>query len=85
VLKPAYLESDAALEALVEIAEHYLEVDAESPEMVWVVDQATYYFASREKNATFIYPVSDPRHGRERYRWEKQPDGSEFGWLVDGV
>lgn len=26
-----------------------------------------------------------PRRGQSRYRWEQRPDGSVWGWLVEGA
>jgi hypothetical protein len=32
---------------------------------------------------TILFPNDHPRSGRPRYRWVKQADGSEFGYLID--
>jgi len=34
---------------------------------------------------TILFPTDHPRSGQPRYRWERQPDGSEWGYLVEGA
>jgi hypothetical protein len=31
---------------------------------------------------TILFPKDHERDGQPRYRWELQPDGAEFGFLI---
>ena len=75
--------SDSAKEDAVEIAEMLLEIATDSPELAWVRDQVTYFFATRDPNDTEFHPVGHPREGQPRYGWVDRPDGAKVGWLID--
>ena len=40
-------------------------------------------FCTHSPFDTLLFPKDHPRAGQERYRWERQPDGAELGYLVD--
>ena len=42
-------------------------------------------FISLWPEDTILFPTDHDRSGQPRYRWEKHPDGSEFGYLVEGA
>jgi len=42
-------------------------------------------FITREFSDTILFPRGHPRDGQPRYRWVKQPDGSEWGYLVEAA
>jgi hypothetical protein len=42
-------------------------------------------FVTRDPADTLMFPTGHPRSGQPRYRWVKQADGTEFGYLVDGA
>jgi hypothetical protein len=39
-------------------------------------------YATRSPEDTLNYPLEHPLKNRPRYRWEPQPDGVEFGYLL---
>jgi len=41
-------------------------------------------FISPAIGDTILFPSEHPRSGQPRYRWVQQPDGSEFGYLIEG-
>jgi hypothetical protein len=34
---------------------------------------------------SILFPTGHDREGQPRHRWERQPDGSTWGWLVEGA
>jgi hypothetical protein len=42
-------------------------------------------FITRSIEDTILFPLDHPQSGRPRYRWVRQADGSEWGYLVEGA
>jgi len=40
-------------------------------------------FITTKFEDTMNFPTDHPRSGQPRYRWERQGDGSEWGYLVE--
>ena len=43
----------------------------------------SHHFCTASPEDTIYFPTVHARAGRDRYRWEEQPDGSRFGYYVD--
>jgi hypothetical protein len=69
--------------SIVELAEAILGVDRSSGERAWIRQQPHgQLFITRDLADTICFPRDHPLSGQPRYRWEKQSDGSEWGYLV---
>jgi hypothetical protein len=69
--------------AVCRIAEPLLAVDRTSGERAYVRKQPHgRLFISRDPADTIFFPTGHPRSGQPRYRWEKQADGAELGYLI---
>jgi hypothetical protein len=69
--------------SIADIAEPLLRVDRAGGERAYIRLQGNgKLFISKSIVDTILFPKDHPREGQPRYRWELQPDGSEFGYLV---
>ena len=65
------------------MAEPLLGIDRAAGERAWIRQQPHgRLFITRDPADTICFPREHRLSGQPRYRWEKQPDGSEWGWLV---
>jgi hypothetical protein len=75
--------------AVSRVAEPLLEVDYDAGERAYIRKMpetaGRKLFITRDPLDTMLFPTGHPRSGEPRYRWEKRPDGSEVGYLVDGA
>jgi hypothetical protein len=70
--------------AVCRIAEPLLEVDYKGGERAYIRKQAGgRLFITRDPADTILFPTGHPRSGQPRYRWERQADGAELGYLID--
>jgi len=44
-----------------------------------------WLFISGSSSDTIYFPTTHQRSGQNRYAWINQPDGSRFGYLVEGA
>jgi len=44
-----------------------------------------WLFITTRDDDTIFFPTTHPRSGQPRYTWINQPDGSRFGYLVEGA
>jgi hypothetical protein len=69
--------------SILEIAEPLLGVDRAAGERAWIRQQPHgQLFITRDFADTICYPRDHTLSGQPRYRWETQPDGSEWGYLL---
>ena len=69
--------------SIADIAEPFLQVDRARGERVYIRLQGNgKLFVSTSIYDTILFPKDHQRNGQARYRWELQPDGAEFGYLV---
>jgi hypothetical protein len=69
--------------SIANIAEPVLQVDRARGERVYIRLQGNgKLFVSRSIYDTILFPKDHQRDGQPRYRWEIQPSGVEFGYLV---
>jgi hypothetical protein len=52
---------------------------------VFVRHQGGEHFITARADDTLMFPRTDPRSGRSRYRWEDRGDGVSYGYLEPGV
>ncbi len=72
--------------SITDIAEPLLGIDRSTGERAWIRQQPHgRLFITRDPTDTIFFPRDHERSGQPRYRWEKQPDGSEWGYLIDVV
>ena len=65
------------------IAEPLLQVDRARGERAYIRLQGNgKLFVSKSMLDTILFPKDHQRDGQPRYRWELQPDGAEFGFLI---
>jgi hypothetical protein len=65
------------------IAEPLLQVDRARGERAYIRLQGNgKLFVSKSIFDTIVFPKDHQRDGQPRYRWELQPDGAEFGFLI---
>jgi hypothetical protein len=65
------------------IAEPLLQVDRARGERAYIRLQGNgKLFVSKSVFDTIVFPKDHQRDGQPRYRWELQPDGAEFGFLI---
>jgi hypothetical protein len=65
------------------IAEPLLGVDRGAGERAWIRQQPHgCLFITRDNTDTMLFPLDHPRAGQPRYRWVRQPDGVEVGYLA---
>jgi hypothetical protein len=70
--------------AVCQIAEPLLQVNYAAGERAYIRKQpGGRLFITRDPTDTILYPTGHPRSGSPRYRWERQTDGTELGWLND--
>jgi hypothetical protein len=68
------------------IAEPLLQVDYAAGERAYTHKQPNgRLFITRDPLDTIFFPTGHLKSGRPRYRWVRQPDGSELGWLIEGA
>lgn len=66
------------------IAEPILQVDYAGGERAYICKlQHGRLFITRNPASTVYFPTDHPRSGQQRYRWERQPDGTELGYLLE--
>jgi hypothetical protein len=69
-----------------DIAEPILGVDKAAGEHAWIhLQPHNWLFVSKSVEDTINFPHDHERDGQERYHWVVQPDGSKWGYLVDGA
>ena len=69
--------------SIADIAEPVLDVDRTRGERAYIRLQGHgKLFISKSTFDTILFPKDHPRDGQPRYRWELQPDGAEFGYLI---
>jgi hypothetical protein len=69
--------------SIADIAEPLLEVDRARGERAYIRLQGNgKLFVSKSIFDTLFFPKDHERDGQPRYRWQLQPDGAEFGYLV---
>jgi hypothetical protein len=44
-----------------------------------------WLFVTSDPNDTIFFPTDHVRSGQPRYAWIDQPDGTRFGYLVEGA
>ena len=72
--------------AVCRIAEPLLQVNLAAGEKAYIRKQPHgRLFVTRDASDTIFFPIDHPRSGQPRYRWERQPDGAEFGYLIEGT
>jgi hypothetical protein len=72
--------------SIADIAEPLLAVDRTRGERAYIRLQGNgKLFVTKSMFDTILFPKDHERDGKPRYRWEKQPDGSEYGYLVEGA
>jgi hypothetical protein len=70
--------------SIAEIAEPILGVDRAAGERAWIRQQPHgQLFITRDLADTICFARDHRLSGQPRYRWEKQCDGSEWGYLID--
>lgn len=72
-------------DSLIAHAEKRLQTDHTAGEKAHVrhVRAGGNRFCTHDIRDTLLFPLDHPRAGQNRYRWERQDDGAEFGYLVD--
>jgi hypothetical protein len=69
--------------SIADIAEPFLDVDRDRGDRAYIRLQGNgKLFVSKSIFDTILFPKDHQRDGQPRYRWELQPDGAEFGYLV---
>jgi hypothetical protein len=72
--------------SIADIAEPILGVDRARGERAYIRLQGNgKLFISMSTYDTINFPKNHERDGQPRYRWVIQPDGSEFGYLMQGA
>jgi hypothetical protein len=70
--------------SIAEFAEPILGVDRAAGERAWIRQQPHgQLFITRDLADTICFPRDNRLSGQPRYRWEKQLDGSEWGYLLE--
>lgn len=84
-IKFGYRMSERAENACLH-AERLLQADVAAGERAHIRTQPHgRLFVTRDPFDTIFFPTGHPRSGQPRYHWERQPDGSEHGHLVEGA
>jgi hypothetical protein len=69
--------------SIADIAEPLLGIDRNRDERAYIRLQPNgKLFITSNVHDTIFFPRDDRRDGQARYRWELQPDGAEFGYLL---
>jgi hypothetical protein len=69
--------------SIADIAEPLLQVDRTRGERAYIRLQGNgKLFVSKSIFDTILFPRDHHRDSQPRYRWELQPDGAEFGFLI---
>ncbi len=69
--------------SIADIAEPLLGIDRARGERAYIRLQPNgKLFITPSVLDTILFPRDDRRDGQPRYRWELQPDGVEFGYLI---
>ena len=72
------------IRSVCKVAEPLLEVDYAGGERAIIKEQRDgRLFIARDPAATILLPTGHPRSGQQRYRWVRQADGAELGYLVE--
>lgn len=72
------------VKAVCKIAEPLLGVDFAAGERAYIRKQPHgRLFITRNPTDTILFPTGHARSGEPRYRWKRQADGSELGYLVN--
>jgi hypothetical protein len=71
--------------AVSRIAEPLLGVDRRAGEKAYIRNMPVgqRMFITRDPADTVLFPTGHPRSGQPRYRWERQADGTEIGYLME--
>jgi hypothetical protein len=70
--------------SIADVAERVLKVDRARGDRAYIrLQNNGKLFVSKSIFDTILFPKDHERDGQPRYRWELQPDGAEFGYLVD--
>jgi len=68
------------------IAEPLLGVDYKGGERAYIRKlQHGRLFITRNPADTIFFPTGHLRSGQQRYHWERQPDGTELGYLIEST
>ena len=68
------------------VAEPLLGIDRATGGRAWIRKQrGGQLFITASPDDTLFFACDHARAGQSRYRWELQPDGSRWGWLVEGA
>lgn len=74
------------VKSICDIAEPLLGVDHGSGERAQIrVQSHDWLFITKSSLDTINFPTHHHRAGQPRYCWVDQPDGSRFGYLVEGA
>ena len=66
-----------------DIAEPLLGVDRAQGERAYIrIQPGGRLFVTKDVHDTILFPKGHDRDGRPRYRWQKQEDGIELGYLI---
>jgi hypothetical protein len=72
--------------SIADVAEPLLGVNRARGERAYIRLQGNgKLFITKSVTDTIYFPKSHLRECQPRYRWELQPDGAEFGYLVEGA
>ena len=67
------------------IAEPLLQVNYPAGERAYIRKMPhSRLFITRDPADTLLFPTGHPKSGQQRYRWLRQPDGTELGYLLEG-
>jgi hypothetical protein len=70
--------------AVCRVAEPLLVVDRAAGERAYIRRQPHgRLFVTRDPLDTIFFPTGHLRSGQPRYRWERQADGAEIGFLIE--
>ncbi len=70
--------------SITDVAEPLLAIDRAMGERAWIRQQPHgRLFVTRDPADTICFPRDHRLAGLPRYRWERQADGSEWGYLAD--
>jgi hypothetical protein len=74
------------IDSILSVAEPLLNVDRARGGRAYIRRQpGGRLFVTTDPADTIQFPIGHAREGRPRYRWAAQPDGLEYGFLVEGA
>jgi hypothetical protein len=72
----------ARVEAACKLFERLLECDYPREKAYIRKQPFGRLFVTRDPADTILFPTGHPRSGQPRYRWERQADETELGYLI---